>query len=185
METKSTADKNDIQMMAGLTFRPECDTDLGFLQRLYASTRSGEMDLVDWSIEEKNQFLQSQFQAQHSYYLTHFPDGRFDVIERERVAIGRLYVAHWPHEIRLIDIAILPEDRGRGLGGRILQALLQQAAATGKFVSLSVEREGNVLEVEQSARTDCVTQPQQRHLLPEVRQVMKRKPRDDDVDRIA
>ncbi len=135
-----TNDKNIIQTITGLTFRPECDDDLDFLHRLYASTRSREMDLIDWSNEQKNLFLQSQFQTQRSYYLAHFPDCCFDVIERERVAIGRLYVAYWPHEIRLIDIALLPEHRGRGLGGRILQAILDQATAAGKSVSLYVEK---------------------------------------------
>ena len=140
MEQLDTNDRNDIQTMAELTFRPECDDDLNFLYRLYASTRTHEMDLIDWSNEQKNLFLQSQFQVQRSYYLAHFKDCRFDVIELEGVTIGRFYVAHWPNEIRLIDIALLPEHRDRGLGGRVLQALLNRAAAAGKSVSLHVEK---------------------------------------------
>ena len=61
------------------------------------------------------------------------------MIEQAGVAIGRLYVARWPDDICIIDIALLPEHRGRGLGGRMLQALLDEAATTGKSVSMHVE----------------------------------------------
>ena len=132
--------KTEIRTMAGLTFRPERDDDLDFLRGLYASTRSREMDLIDWSNEQKNLFLTSQFQTQRNFYLANFQDCRFDVIEQEGVAIGRFYVAHRSHEIRIIDIALLPEHRGRGLGGRILLALLDRAAADAKSVSLHVEK---------------------------------------------
>jgi len=139
MKKRPTADENEIQTMAGLTLRPERDDDLEFLHRLYASTRAHEMALVDWSPEQKGLFLQSQFEAQHSYYLEHYQESRFDVIEQAGVAIGRLYVARWPDDIRIIDIALLPEHRGQGLGGRMLQALLDEAAAASKSVSMHVE----------------------------------------------
>ena len=139
MKKKPTANKSDIHTMAGVTLRPERDDDLEFLQRLYASTRADEMALVDWSPEQKGLFLRSQFDAQHSYYLEHFQDSRFDVVEQAGVAIGRLYVARWPDDICIIDIALLPEHRGRGLGGRMLQTLLDEAAATGKSVTIHVE----------------------------------------------
>jgi ribosomal protein S18 acetylase RimI-like enzyme len=139
MKKNTTTDNDEIQTMAGLTLRPECDHDLEFLHRLYASTRADEMALVDWSLEQKELFLQTQFDAQHSHYLEHYQESRFDVIEQAGDAVGRLYVARWPDDICIIDIALLPEHRGRGLGGRMLQALLDEAAATGKSVSLHVE----------------------------------------------
>ena len=140
MEKNPTTDKNEIQTLAGLTLRPERDSDREFISRLYASTRTREMELLNWSNEEKDHFLQSQFAAQHSHYLQHFPGSRFDVIEQRSVSIGRLYVAHCTDDIRIIDIALLPEHRCQGLGGVILQALLEQAATTGKSVSLHVEK---------------------------------------------
>ena len=139
MENKTTADKNEIQTMAGLTLRPEQNDDLEFLQRLYATTRADEMALVDWSPEEKGLFLQSQFDAQHSYYLENYKESRFDVIEQAEVAVGRLYVARWPDEICIIDIALLPKHRGQGLGGKILQAILDEAETAGKSVSMHVD----------------------------------------------
>ena len=52
---------------------------------------------------------------------------------------GRLYVARWEDEIRIVDIALLPEFRGRGLGGELLRELKAEADAAGKPLSIHVE----------------------------------------------
>lgn len=139
MARKPTAEKDAVQTMVGLVLRPESDDDLDFLRRLYASTRAEEMALVDWSSQEKENFLRSQFEAQRSHYLEHYRNSRFDVIEEAGTAVGRLYVARWPDDIRIIDIAFMPEHRGRGLGGGLLRALLDEARAAEKSVSIHVE----------------------------------------------
>jgi ribosomal protein S18 acetylase RimI-like enzyme len=54
-------------------------------------------------------------------------------------AIGRLDVAGSPDEIRLIDIALLPEYRYAGFGTRLIQALLHEAALTFKPVRIHGE----------------------------------------------
>lgn len=136
-ETAETGD--DTQTLAGLTLRPECENDLDFLYEVYASTRADELALTDWTDAEKQAFLRMQFDAQRTHYLAHYRTARFDVIERGRVAIGRLYVVRWPDDIRVIDIALLPEHRRRGLGGGLVRALLDEAAASGRSVSIHVE----------------------------------------------
>jgi ribosomal protein S18 acetylase RimI-like enzyme len=40
-----------------------------------------------------------------------------------------------------MDIALLPERRGRGIGTRLLQELLDAGRASGRSVSIHVERE--------------------------------------------
>ena len=54
--------------------------------------------------------------------------------------VGRLYVDRWPREVRIVDISLLPEHRGRGLGGALLAAVFAEADAAGKPVSIHVER---------------------------------------------
>ncbi len=130
---------DDFESVAGLILRPETEEDLKFLYHLYASTRADEMALLDWTEEEKEAFLRMQFSAQRGYYREHYRESRFDVIEREGEAIGRLYVARWPDDIRVVDIALMPEHRGQGLGGGLMRALLDEAAAAGKSVSIHVE----------------------------------------------
>ena len=53
--------------------------------------------------------------------------------------IGRLYVDRWADEICLMDIALLPEFRNRGIGGALMRDLLAEAEREGKLLSCHVE----------------------------------------------
>jgi ribosomal protein S18 acetylase RimI-like enzyme len=123
-----------------ITLRPETDDDLDLLRRVYAASRDREMALlISWSAAQKEEFLAQQFQAQRQHYRTHYPGASFDVIERDGAPIGRLYVARLEDEIRLMDIALLPEFRNRGIGRELCEALLAEAREQGLVVSLHVE----------------------------------------------
>lgn len=124
----------------GVGFRPIRPEDEEFLCRLYASTRQAEMEMVDWSPEEKERFLRSQFEAQHTFYMQQFPEAEFLVVEREGEPVGRLYLDRREDEHRLIDIALVPEERGRGLGTRLMEGVLAEAREAGKAVRIHVER---------------------------------------------
>ena len=54
--------------------------------------------------------------------------------------VGRLYVARWQDEIRIVDIALLPPYRNTGLGTTILRDLLAEAAVAHKPVRIHVEK---------------------------------------------
>lgn len=124
---------------AGLTFQPFTNSDLPFLARLYASTRTEELAVTDWSDAQKAAFLDMQFQAQHAHYEQHYRSADRLVIRREATPVGRLYLARWATEHRIVDIALVPEHRGQGLGTALLCDLLDEAAAAGKTVSIHVE----------------------------------------------
>ena len=124
---------------AAVTLRPISAEDTEFLYRVYASSRADEMALLDWSSAEKQTFLRIQFHVQHRHYHAQFRDARFDIIERDGLPIGRLYVDRRADTIHIIDIALLPEHRMRGIGGLLLRALLAEACASGRSVSIHVE----------------------------------------------
>ena len=46
--------------------------------------------------------------------------------------IGRLYIERWPSQHRIIDIAFLPDHRGRGFGTALLRDLIDEAAAAAR-----------------------------------------------------
>jgi len=96
--------------------RPARAEDREFLLRVYASTREEELRLVDWSDAQKTAFVRQQFEAQDAYYREYYDPASFEVIEVKGEPVGRLYVARWEDEIRIVDIALLPEHRGRGVG---------------------------------------------------------------------
>jgi GNAT superfamily N-acetyltransferase len=125
---------------AGLTFRPITDTDMAFLARVYASTRLEELRVVPWSELEKAVFLQTQFDAQHAHYQKHYTDTDWLIILRGDEPIGRLYLARWQRQHRVVDITLLPAHRGAGLGAAILRDLIDEAAAAGKALTIHVEK---------------------------------------------
>lgn len=135
--------------MSTLGFRPIAEGDMPFLRELYASTRADEMAVVPWPEEEKQSFLTMQFEAQHQFYKDQFPDAKFDLVLEDDVPIGRLYLGYWQDEHRLIDIALVPERRGHGLGGRLMEQVLGEAAAAGKAVRIHVEHNNPAMSLYQ------------------------------------
>ena len=130
-----------------ICLRPEVPEDADFLFRLYASTRAEEMKLVPWNEAQKEAFLRMQFQAQTTHYHQYYPDASYEVILREGKAVGRLYIHRSEDAILLIDIALLPEHRGGGIGGRLLNEILSQASREGKRVQIHVERNNPALSL--------------------------------------
>ena len=123
----------------GVTWRTMREDDLAFAASVYASTRTEELAVTGWPDEVKQAFLDQQHQAQHNHYQSHYPGAEWLVVERGGAPIGRLYLQEGASDIRLIDIALLPEHRGAGIGAAIIDDLLAWARALGKSVSLHVE----------------------------------------------
>src|SRR5688572_27152662 len=96
-----------------IQFRPITADDTPFLRRVYGTTREEEMQRVPWTEEQKTAFVDMQFAAQKAHYETFYPDCEFLVIELEGERIGRLYIDRGETDIEIIDIALLPEHRGR------------------------------------------------------------------------
>jgi GNAT superfamily N-acetyltransferase len=122
-----------------IALRPITDSDLPFLYRVYASTRWEELEPTGWAIEQKEEFLQQQFTAQHAWWQSQYADTSFDVVERAGVPIGRLYVARWERELRIVDIALLPEFRREGIGARLIESVIAEAEALRVPVRIHVE----------------------------------------------
>jgi ribosomal protein S18 acetylase RimI-like enzyme len=95
---------------------------------------------VPWDEPQKEAFLRSQFDAQDAWYRQHYAAASFEVILVEGEPAGRLYVHRGKSEIRIVDIALLPEHRGNGIGTSLLRDLLAEADAAGKRVTIHVER---------------------------------------------
>jgi GNAT superfamily N-acetyltransferase len=124
---------------SGVSYRAMEAEDLTFIAALYASTRTEELAVTGWSDEVKGAFLAQQHQAQHRHYQTHYSGAEWLIVEQDGAPIGRLYLYQTESEIRLIDIALLPESRGDGIGAAMIGDLLEWADALGKSISLHVE----------------------------------------------
>jgi ribosomal protein S18 acetylase RimI-like enzyme len=129
-----------IRTRSSVPLRLAGPEDFDFLLRVYASTRTQELASVPWSVEQKAAFLRMQFEAQDKYYRENYSTAEFLVVLDGETPAGRLYVDRWPDEIRLMDIAVLPEHRGKGIGTRLLGDLQQEAREAGKPLRIHVER---------------------------------------------
>ena len=124
----------------GFVLRPEVEADVAFLRRLYISTRWDELAIVNWPDEQKIAFLESQFGLQRHHYYKYYPTTDFAVLEQHGTPAGRLYLERLPKVVTMIDIALLPQWRGRGIGTALIAATLAEAGAAGQAVSIMVEK---------------------------------------------
>jgi GNAT superfamily N-acetyltransferase len=122
-----------------VSLRPVAPEDEAFLLRVYAGTRADELAPLPWTDEQKAAFVAHQYAAQSAHYGEHYNGMSSHVIEVDGEPAGRLLVARWPEEIRIVDISLLPEFRGRGSGTGLLHDLIAEARAAGKRLSIHVE----------------------------------------------
>lgn len=111
--------------------RPATDLDDEFLLEVYASTRVDELFGLGWDAAQVRDFVQMQHRAQTKEYRTRFPDADYSIITLSARSVGRLWVDHHDEEIRILDITVLPADRGRGIGTTLLRRLQSDAASAG------------------------------------------------------
>lgn len=123
-----------------ISLRPVAPGDEPLLLAVYAGTRREEMAMVPWAESQKQAFLQMQFMAQLSHYQTHFPQATHLIILHGERPVGRLYANRADQVIRVLDLAVLPDDpAGADAALAIMQALLAEAAGQGQVVQAYVE----------------------------------------------
>jgi len=122
-----------------VTLRPVSAGDEPFLFRLYASTRMDELAIAPWDDSQREAFLRIQFAAQQQHYQNHFPEAEHQLILIGGRPAGRIYVARRTDEIRILDIALLPEHRNGGIGGFLIKEIMSEGSQTGKPVRIYVE----------------------------------------------
>ena len=125
----------------GFVLRPETEADIAFLRRLYISTRWEELaPVIDWTQAQKVAFLESQFAFQRRHYRTYYPATDWAILEQNGLPSGRFYVDRQETTLLVVDIALLPEWRGRGIGTALMQAVCAEARQSGKKVGIAVEK---------------------------------------------
>jgi ribosomal protein S18 acetylase RimI-like enzyme len=125
---------------AGFSLRPVAEGDFPFLRHLFRTLRWEEFGPTLWPDEAKVAFLDQQFDFQQRHYATGFADAEFYLVERDAKPIGRFYVDRDSRNWYLIEISLLPDWRGRGLGSALI-GVLQDGVRVGRGdrISLNVE----------------------------------------------
>ncbi len=122
-----------------ISLRQYQNSDLPFMQELYASTREEELALTNLSLKEKQAFIAQQFSAQYMHYTQNYCTDNFNIIEHNGKAVGRLFVDYWRREIRVVDISLVSSHRNKGLGTYLFNKLFKKAKQSSRSVTIHVE----------------------------------------------
>ncbi len=130
-----------------IKFRAVTNSDFAFLRKLYRSTREDELNATGWDEDQKDKFIDFQFNAQHSHYLVSFKGTDFLIIVMNRTDIGCLYLWRKENQILIIDITLSEKYRGKSIGTKILTGLIEESNKTGKKLNLHVEQNNPALKL--------------------------------------
>ncbi|HEY8974211.1 MAG TPA: GNAT family N-acetyltransferase [Burkholderiaceae bacterium] len=120
------------------TLRDATPSDRAFLLALYTSTRADEFAQFGWPPDMERAFMQLQFEAQRGDYERRHPRARCRIVELHACPIGRLWTARERDRIVVLDITIVGDLRGQGIGSECLRGVQRQAANAGLAVELQV-----------------------------------------------
>ena len=122
-----------------ISLRPVRPSDEELLRELYHSTREQELAQVPWTTEQKQAFVEMQWQAQKKHYAAEYPRAVHVIICLEGIPVGRLYMDRSGDDLHVLDITLLPEHRNRGTGTYLLGQIMDEARNSCKPVTVFVE----------------------------------------------
>ena len=114
-----------------LSLRPAAPGDDAFLRSLFAVTRSAPFEAAGLDPDSVERLLDLQFEAQRRHYSHHYPQSRRWVLLEDGLAVGRLTEVAQDDHLLLLDLAVDPAARRRGLATWMIEQLLRRARATG------------------------------------------------------
>jgi GNAT superfamily N-acetyltransferase len=121
--------------------RPATDADADLQLRLLAANRAAELRLTGWTEGQRDAFFRMQLAARTRDYRLRFPAASVDIVQAFGADIGRWQIDRSGDQIIVVDIALLPDHCGRGIGSAMLRALLDEASASARHVALQVARD--------------------------------------------
>jgi ribosomal protein S18 acetylase RimI-like enzyme len=122
--------------LPALGLRPANAKDEEFL--LFISTRSDEFRLINLETKQKAALIAMQFKAQSGQFFMSYPQAQNSIILWNGDPIGRILIDRGETEFTLVDIALFPAHRNRGIGTGLLKELIAEAGEGGKPIQLHV-----------------------------------------------
>jgi ribosomal protein S18 acetylase RimI-like enzyme len=88
-----------------------------------------------------------QFSAQSQSYAADYPGAVHEIVCFEGEPVGRIITDQSGEALRLVDIALLPACRGRGMGAALIGRLQEQCTAFNKPLRLHVAKTNRALHL--------------------------------------
>jgi GNAT superfamily N-acetyltransferase len=114
--------------MTGIALWPATPADSEFCFQLHKAAMGGYITAI-WGWDQ---------QRQRGFHARGFDPGRWQIITADGADIGMLHVEYRPAEIYLSRIEIHPSHQGRGIGTRLISALIDEARQNGQDLVLDV-----------------------------------------------
>jgi ribosomal protein S18 acetylase RimI-like enzyme len=123
-----------------ISLRPAAAEDDSFILDVYKSSRGDDLRGLGWDEERISEFLSMQYDAQQKFHAQDYQHSSNELISCDDRRAGFLITERREHEIRCVDLALLPEYRNRGIGSLLMRQLQDQARAEEKPIRLQVIR---------------------------------------------
>ena len=131
---------SDTDWSDSISMRPVVASDEEFLLDVYKSSRGDDLRELGWDEERISEFLGMQYESQQKFNQSDYKRATDEIVLLEGKPVGHLIVERREHEIRCVDVALLPEHRGAGLGSLLIRKLQDEARRANKPLRLQVIR---------------------------------------------
>ena len=131
---------SDSQLPRSFSSRPATPEDERFLLQVFKSSRGDDLRGLGWEEDRISEFLEMQFEAQRRFFESDYQNASDEIVLVESKPAGRLIVERRDHEIRFIDLGLLPAFRNQGIGTLLIRDLQAEAGAANKVLRLQVIR---------------------------------------------
>jgi len=118
--------------------RTETPHDEPFIRRLVEQTIAEELGADTWPEPLRTSVVRLQYDARRSAARAASGAVTSEIITADGEDAGWLLTADLPAELRIVEIMILPQRRGRGLGSAAIDRVLDRAGRDHKPVRLVV-----------------------------------------------
>lgn len=128
--------------LAPISTRSVTMTDEPVLRVIYRFTRADEFAGFGWPDGSVDAFCDQQFDLQQAHYRQAYADAAHHaVLDHDGSVVGQIMIDQGPTVHTIVDIALLPEHRGRGRGTKLISAAIATADRRGLPVQLTVGRD--------------------------------------------
>ena len=123
-----------------ITLRAATTADGEFLVEVFKSSRGDDLRELGWDEDRIGEFLDMQFEARQRLDQREYQQTDDQIILFEEKPAGRLIMERRNHEIRCVDVALLPAHRNTGIGTFLIRQLQDEARLANKPLRLGVIR---------------------------------------------
>jgi ribosomal protein S18 acetylase RimI-like enzyme len=127
-----------MSTLSQIVCRPVTAEDEPFLRHLIIATLAEELAAWAWPEAIRDQLLEMQYRIRRQGIDANYPGSDRSVIFTEGQPVGWIVVTWSAKDVHIVEIAVLPEQRGKGIGTRVLGDVITEAVHRGIPARLQV-----------------------------------------------